>query len=278
MKISDTGLDLIKSFEGCKLTAYQDSVGVWTIGWGHTKGVYKGMIISQSQADKYLKDDMITYESNVNKYNGKYKFNQNQFDALVSFAYNVGSIDQLTANGTRTISQISDKFMSYNKAGGKVLAGLTRRRKAEKTLFDTPINSSKNIEGWVQDSKGWWYRYKDGTYPKSCWKKINGKDYYFKADGYMASDEYVKSANYDIIQKLYYVNQDGSWDNKAYRWMSDAKGWWLAKIGSNWYAKSTWANIDNKWYYFNDKGYMVTGTKTINGKIYSFRKDGSLVE
>ena len=146
MKISETGLDLIKSFEGCRLTAYQDSVGVWTIGWGHTKGVYKGQKITQAQADNLLKEDMIIYENKVNKYNNKYDFNQNQFDALTSFAYNIGSIDQLTANGTRTITQISNKILAYDKAGGKVLAGLTRRRKAEKQLFDTPIDTKEEVK------------------------------------------------------------------------------------------------------------------------------------
>lgn len=76
------------------------------------------------------------YDVKVNKYQAKYKFTQNQFDALVSFAYNVGSIDSLVQHGERTIDQISRKILAYNKAGGKELPGLTRRRKAEKALFD----------------------------------------------------------------------------------------------------------------------------------------------
>ena len=229
MKISNTGLELIKSFEGCRLTAYQDSVGVWTIGWGHTKGVYKGQKITQQQADDMLKDDMGVYESKVNKYNGKYDFNQNQFDALTSFAYNVGSIDQLTSNGTRTISQISNKFLAYNKAGGKVLAGLTRRRQAEKKLFDTPVSSSTTssyseewVNGywyekdgsqtyeykgeWKKNDKGWWFEDSSGWYPTSKWQKIDGKWYYFKESGYMAADEWIDG---------WYCGKDGAYDSSV---------------------------------------------------------------
>ena len=133
-------------------------------------------------------------------------------------------------------------------------------------------------EGWVKDDKGWWYRYADGSYPKSCWKTIKDKDYYFKADGYMASDEFIKSEDYDNNFKLYYVDSDGAWDGRTYRWMEDNKGWWLAKLGSTSYYKSQWAKVDGKWYYFKDSGYMAVGTLTIDGKIYSFRSDGSLVE
>ena len=73
------------------------------------------------------------------KYNSKYKWNQNEIDALVSFAYNIGSIDGLTANGTRSRATIAAKILEYNKAGGKVYRGLTRRRKAERKLFLTAV-------------------------------------------------------------------------------------------------------------------------------------------
>ena len=144
MKISDTGLKLIEKFEGLRLKAYQDSVGVWTIGYGHTKGVKSGDSITQAKAEEYLRSDVSTAESKVNKYLDTYGFNQNQFDALVSFAFNIGNIDGLTKKGTRTISEISSKFTAYNKAGGKVLSGLTTRRKAEKSLFDTPTTEEES--------------------------------------------------------------------------------------------------------------------------------------
>lgn len=134
MKISETGLNLIKQFEGCHLTAYKDPVGILTIGYGHTKGVKAGQKITQAQADEYLKQDVAGAEKAVNSYDSKYHFNQNQFDALVSFTFNCGSgnLKTITANGTRTLAQISARLPNYNKAGGKVLAGLTRRRAAEK--------------------------------------------------------------------------------------------------------------------------------------------------
>lgn len=144
MKISETGLNLIKQFEGCHLTAYKDPVGVLTIGYGHTKGVKAGQKITQAQADAYLKQDVASAEKAVSKY--KYSYNQNQFDALVSFTFNCGSgnLKQITNNGTRTLAQISARLPNYNKASGKVLTGLVRRRAAEKKLFDTPVKTSSS--------------------------------------------------------------------------------------------------------------------------------------
>ncbi len=147
MKISTTGLNLIKSFEGCRLTAYKCPAGVWTIGYGHTGGVKSGMTITQAKADAYLKADLAKFEKHVASYDKKYKWTQNEFDALASFAYNVGSITQLTANGTRTKKQISEKILAYDKAAGKTLAGLTRRRQAEKALFDKPVKSTALKKG-----------------------------------------------------------------------------------------------------------------------------------
>lgn len=152
MKISSKGLAIIKEFEGCYLKAYRDAVGVWTIGYGITNDdkkvtgvtVKEGVTITQGQADKWLETALNTiYAPKVAKYDGKYHWNQNQFDALISFAYNIGSIDKLTADGTRSIKEISAAFPNYNHAGGKVLAGLTRRRLAEKALFDTPTGEEK---------------------------------------------------------------------------------------------------------------------------------------
>ena len=144
MKISETGLNLIKQFEGCHLTAYKDPVGIPTIGYGHTNGVKLGQKITQAQADEYLRQDVASAEKAVSKY--KYNYNQNQFDALVSFTYNCGSgnLKQITNNGNRTLEQISARLPNYNKASGKVLAGLTRRRAAEKKLFDTPVKASSS--------------------------------------------------------------------------------------------------------------------------------------
>lgn len=138
-KISAKGLQLLKQFEGCRLTAYWDVNG-YSIGYGHhAKDITKGMTIDQNAADEFLKKDVARFEKAVNAL--KYDFNQNQFDALVDFAYNcgAGNLLKLTANNTRSIQQISYKIPAYCKAGGVRLMGLVRRRNAEQELFNTPI-------------------------------------------------------------------------------------------------------------------------------------------
>lgn len=147
--ISNDGINLIKKFEGCRLSAYRDAVGVITIGYGWTKAIdgkplTMGMKITQAKAESLLKEGLKSYESKVNKYDNKYHWNQNQFDALVSFCYNLGNIDGLTANGTRSVNEIASKFTSYNKAGGKILVGLTNRRNEEKALFLKTVSSGNH--------------------------------------------------------------------------------------------------------------------------------------
>lgn len=145
MRTSSKGVSLIKSSESCRLKAYKCPAGVWTIGYGHTTGVNNGDTITQQTADDYLRNDLAKYEKAVESYNSIYNFNQNQFDALVSFTFNcgVGNLKNLTQSGKRTLAQISAKILLYNKAGGVVLRGLQRRRAAEKELFDAPIKSDK---------------------------------------------------------------------------------------------------------------------------------------
>lgn len=139
LKTSQAGIDMIKQFEGCVLKVYLDVVGVKTVGYGHTGAEVNafsvGTKITQQQADAFLITDLLRFEKNVNKYYSQYIWTQNEFDALVSFAYNVGSIDQLTANGTRSKQAIADMMLAYDHAKGKVISGLTRRRKAERELF-----------------------------------------------------------------------------------------------------------------------------------------------
>lgn len=142
--VSKKCINLVKEFEGCKLKAYKDEVGVWTIGYGITNSdksitkttIKSGLTISQATAESWLTKSLNQkYLPLVMKYDKTYKWNQNEIDALVSFAYNIGSIKQLTANGTRTRKEISTAMLKYNKAGGKVYRGLTRRRVAEQKLF-----------------------------------------------------------------------------------------------------------------------------------------------
>lgn len=152
-KISDAGAKLVAKFEGYRDKAYRDAVGVLTIGYGHTgyvkyynKNVFLGMSITQEQALELLKDDLAKAEQQVNKYDAKYNWNQNEFDALVSFAFNTGNINQLTANGTRSKEVIAEKILLYNKADKKELEGLTTRRKAEQALFLSKESNSAHDE------------------------------------------------------------------------------------------------------------------------------------
>ena len=143
-KIGQAGLALIKQFEGCRLAAYQCSAGVWTIGYGHTAGVHKGMKITQAQADEYLKQDVAKFEKYIN--NLSYvpftaQLNQNQFDALVSFAFNLGQGNGKKMCTGRTINQIPSAMQQYCKAAGKTLPGLQRRRKAEAALYNKKVES-----------------------------------------------------------------------------------------------------------------------------------------
>jgi len=148
MKTSENGIALMKRFEGCGLAAYRDCVGVWTIGYGITNAdksitgcaIKRGMKISRETAEAWLRKSLRQkYEPKVAKYDSIYHWNQNQYDALVSFAFNIGSIDQLTANGKRTIKQIANAMLLYDHAGGRRVKGLTERRRAEQALFLTPV-------------------------------------------------------------------------------------------------------------------------------------------
>lgn len=147
MKTNTAGINLIKKYEGCILTAYRCPAGVLTIGYGHTgKDVKENMIITKAQAEKMLKADLVAFEKKVSAYNSIYHFNANQFSALVSFAYNIGSIDQLTAKGTRSLEEISEKMLLYNKAAGKQLPGLVKRRKAEQELFNKKVKKTNTAK------------------------------------------------------------------------------------------------------------------------------------
>ena len=138
MKISENGLKLIISFEGfCpKATKAVKTEKYYTIGYGHYgKDVEEEQTITKKEALSLLEKDLKRFEKKVMKYDDCYNFTQNEFDALVSFAYNVGNIDQLTAKGTRSKKEISDAMLKYIKSGGNVLEGLQKRRIRERELF-----------------------------------------------------------------------------------------------------------------------------------------------
>lgn len=138
MKTSKSGINLIKQFEGCRLEAYKalPTEKYYTIGYGHYGAdVKKDMIISQAVAEEILVKDLVKFENYVANYTKHLNLNENQFSSLVSFTYNCGPGNLKKLVEGRTVSQIAEAMLSFNHAGGKELAGLTRRRKAERELY-----------------------------------------------------------------------------------------------------------------------------------------------
>lgn len=143
MVLSENGFNFIKSHEGCRLQAYRDVGGTLTIGWGHTSGVTDGMVITQEQADDMFKNDLQVYVDRVNAYADIYNLNQNQFDALVSFCYNIGNIKGLTNNGTLNRDLIPERMKAYCTCKGVVVPGLVNRRNDEVNLWFTPVKGAE---------------------------------------------------------------------------------------------------------------------------------------
>lgn len=147
MKISDRGIALIKELEGLRLTTYTCAAGKKTIGYGHTgSDVYFGQRITEREAESLLRADLARFERHVNSYDSAYGWSQNEFDALVSFAFNVGSIDQLTYNGIRSKKMIADKMLEYCKARGKRISGLVARRQREREIFLSVDNVDNSVD------------------------------------------------------------------------------------------------------------------------------------
>mgnify|MGYP003133405599 FL=1 len=139
MNISKEGLSLIKKFEGCKLEAYLCPAGVWTIGYGHTKDVKEGDKINRDEADYLLQEEMIEYESYINDF-VEVPLEQNQFDALCSWVYNLGPTNLKNSTMLRVLNEekyadVPQEIKRWNKAGGEVLDGLIKRREAEAKMF-----------------------------------------------------------------------------------------------------------------------------------------------
>lgn len=221
MRVSKQCIEMIKEFEGCYLEAYQDVVGVWTIGYGITtadksitgKTIKKGMKITQETADKWLEEALNKkYLPKVIKYQSKYGFNTSQIDALVSFAYNVGSIDGITQNGTRNIGMIESKFLAYNKAGGKELRGLTRRRLRELDMFRK--GAKKFDEGFpVLPSRGYFQLADKGKQVGQVQKLLSWMDFYNGKIDNIYGPETVKAVK--KLQDLIGTTQNGKFGNKC---------------------------------------------------------------
>ena len=157
MKTSARGIKLITDFEGFRANAYLDVAGVWTLGYGFTKGVQKGDKITRAKADARLREELVEYEKGVSRA-CRVQPNQNQFDALVCFAFNVGVAGMsrssvIKAHNREDYQAAARAFGLWNKAGGKVWPGLTRRRAAEGSLYLEPVPDevSDPVEGPVEE-------------------------------------------------------------------------------------------------------------------------------
>lgn len=213
MKINDEGLNLVKSFEGFHLTAYKCPAGVWTIGYGHTgtvdgKAICEGMKITEAKAIELLKQDMKKFENAVTNAALTFEPNENQFSALVSFAFNCGAGNLKTLVKGRSAAVVAEKMLLYNKANGKVL-GLTRRRKAEMELFlkavsKTETTNTSNTSTNTSEVSVEMPTIKKGSTGKAVkiWQIIIGVE----ADGDFGSK--TKTATIEF-QRKYKLAQDG---------------------------------------------------------------------
>ena len=155
MKVNQAAISLIKEFEGCKLTAYRDTVGIWTIGYGATAAAglgivpEKGMTITQECADDLLRQGVDKFAATVDAFI-TVKVNANQFGACVSLAYNIGPNAFAKSTVLRELNagnfnKAAAAFQLWNKAGGVVSKGLVRRREAERDLFLKPVSADMHI-------------------------------------------------------------------------------------------------------------------------------------
>ena len=280
MNVSQNGIELIKQFEGCSLTAYKalSSEQYYTIGYGHYgPDVYAGMTITQEQAESMLRSDLVKYVGYVNTFLNKYgiSINQNQFDALTSFTYNLGNVwvsystfqlKTYLINGVSnyTDDQITTAFTNWNKSGGVVIDGLTRRRKAEAQLFLKGISSSCNCS----DSYA-------GNY--TCTSKTTLNIRSGHGSGYSVVGSIPSGAT------VYVSKADGSWAHVSYN-------------GVNGYASMTYLQRQNQ--VAAPSGYTISlssvdvynsekpqltitpfsGEKITNYTVYVKKSDGSVSE
>lgn len=153
MRTNQAGIDLIKRFEGLRLTAYRDSGGIWTIGYGHIGGISEGDVITEDQAEQFLREDLEMAEYTIGS-TVTADLNPNQFSALASLIYNIG-IGKFAHSSMRQLLNAGDfeaaagEFHKWANAGGQALPGLVRRRQAEEELFRRPVKplaQSKTIK------------------------------------------------------------------------------------------------------------------------------------
>lgn len=222
MRVSKKCINLVKEFEGCSLVARYDQYGaLWEIGYGITshdiditgKKIKEGMKISQATADKWLEEALNKkYLPKVMKYQSKYKFNTSQIDALVSFAYNVGSIDGLTQNGRRTKKEIAEAFALYKKSGGVVLNGLIRRREAEKKMYNAGPKTFD--EGWPKlPTRGYFQLADKGAEVKKVQKYLSWMNLYADEISGVYDEETVRAVK--LLQSTIPTTKNGKFGNKC---------------------------------------------------------------
>ena len=132
---------------------------------------------------------------------------------------------------------------------------------------NTPVTpeTPSVVEGWVQDTTGWWYRNADGSYPASAWKLINGTWYYFNAGGYMLANT--------VTPDGYFVNADGAYQPAG--WVQNTTGWWYQRANGT-YPANEWEKVGDDWYHFDENGYMQTGWVEVNGTWYFLTESGAM--
>lgn len=232
MKTSQNGINLIKKFEGCRLTAYKPVAAekYWTIGYGHYgPDVAPNMKISQAQAEAYLVADLKRFEDAVNATG--LALNQNQFDALVSFAYNCGAGNLKKLVNGRSLSQIADAMLAYNKGSGKVLPGLVKRRQAERDLFCSGLAASEPASTLSPYQIGKTYILQSDMYVRQT---PNGAKVKFDS----LTQDGKKNGKYDdegnaILKKGTRVTCKGMSEN----WMQIPSGWVCAYNSAKTYIK-----------------------------------------
>ena len=225
MKTSQTGIDMIKKYEGIRLEAYKPvaSEEYYTIGYGHYgPDVTKGMTISKKKADDLLAQDIKKFEKYVNAL--PHKFNQNQFDALVSFAFNLGPKNLKKLCNGRSVEDIGDKITLYTKAGGKTLNGLVRRRKEEQALYKKSVKEIQNekpvevVEEPKEEVKEEKPKVDDSFKVKVSIKNLNIR----KGPGtnYERTGEFTGPGVFTIVEK-----KDGPGSSVGWGKLKSGKGW-----------------------------------------------------
>ena len=237
MDISSKGLNLIKKYEGCRLTAYKPVAAekYWTIGYGHYgPDVRAGMKITQAQADAYLRNDVAKFVADVNCLGRDW--NQNQFDALVSFTYNCGKGNLVTLTTGRNAAQIADHILLYNKgAGGVVLQGLVRRRKEERALFTTPVHNESVLKAANDYKIGHIYH----TLATLNVRKGPGLSYRKLSHSELAANEiaFDRQKTGCLDKGTPVIPQDAKTVRGTDVWIKITSGWICGRQGSKYYVK-----------------------------------------